>query len=77
MSSPNQPAASTRREWIPWAVGLCATVIALVIYSPALSGPFVFDDIYLPMLQRAMPLRAWLAGGRPMVMLSYWLNFYT
>lgn len=52
--------------------------ILLEIYGPALRGPFLFDDLYLPFtnpeLQEA-PLRYWLGQIRPVLMLSYWLNY--
>lgn len=60
------------------AVAFIALVLAFFLYSPALSGPFLFDDIGLPFYQLSFPhesIGAWLAGVRPMLMLSYWANF--
>ena len=52
--------------------------LAAAAYWPALQGPFVFDDLYLPFVDPAFAgagLRAWVTGARPVLMLSYWLNF--
>ena len=39
-------------KWWHYAIGFVAFLfIAFEIYGPALSGPFVFDDVYLPVLQ--------------------------
>ncbi len=64
--------------WIyPLGLGL-ALFIAFQIYGPAMKGPFVFDDQYLPFLDPSMggaSLLKWIAGVRPALMLSYWANF--
>jgi hypothetical protein len=59
-------------------VFLAALFLGFNIYSPALSGPFVFDDFTLP-YQRTVAdqsLSAWLtvAGVRPFLMFTYWIN---
>jgi protein O-mannosyl-transferase len=59
-------------------VGFAAVLLlCLLLYAPALHGPFVFDDASLPfhrtMRQQALP--AWTTGVRPVLMASYWLNF--
>jgi protein O-mannosyl-transferase len=56
-----------------------AAALALVCwaYSPALHGPFLFDDQYLPFTNPKSlgePLWAWLHGVRPVLMATYWLN---
>jgi tetratricopeptide (TPR) repeat protein len=54
-----------------------ALIVAFLIYGPALNGPFLFDDRYLPFLDRHLigrPFAAWLIGLRPFVNLSFWLN---
>ncbi len=62
-------------RWLPWAAGLAAAAAAVIVYARTLHGPFVFDDIYLPMFQPPRSMKVWLMGVRPMLMLSYWLNF--
>jgi protein O-mannosyl-transferase len=46
-------------------------------YGAVLNGPFVFDDSYLPFRSPNFPsdLAAWIRGNRPLLMLSYWMNF--
>lgn len=54
-----------------------AILIAFLVYRPAIDGPFLFDDRYLPFLDRHLigqPFTAWLIGLRPFVNLSFWLN---
>ncbi len=49
------------------------------VYGPALNGPFVFDDRYLPFavpgLAEKASLLEWVRGNRPLLMLTYWLNY--
>lgn len=55
-----------------------AAVAAVVVYAPALRGPFVFDDLYQPFLQTGgIPnnLRWWLIQERPLLMLSFALCY--
>jgi tetratricopeptide (TPR) repeat protein len=52
--------------------------IAFEIYQPAIRGPFLFDDRYLPFFEQEFataPLKSWLVGVRPALMLTYWINF--
>lgn len=62
-----------------WAVAACAGLVAISIalYSPALHSPFIFDDNHLPfrITERVESLRIWLAGVRPTLMFTYWVNF--
>ena len=56
-------------------VALCAV---FTVYGPGLNGPFLLDDDYLPytLPQFAnMAVTGWVKGNRPLLMLSYWLNF--
>lgn len=60
---------------ISFAVALYAL---FEVYGPALRGPFVFDDIYLPYSNShaaSIPLKTWL-GGRPILGLSFWTDFH-
>ena len=68
-----------RAAYWPYALGvLLALGVAFEVYGPSLYGPFIFDDQYLPF---SVPnfasdsWRAWMAGNRPVLMLSYWINF--
>ena len=54
---------------------LAAFVIELYLYSSALNAPFVFDDFGLPYEGgMSRTLSTWLAGVRPLLMFTYWLN---
>jgi tetratricopeptide (TPR) repeat protein len=65
----------------PYALGLgLALFTAFIIYGPAMRGPFVFDDPYLPFLNPNTArgsFLSWLVGVRPMLMVTYWMNFTT
>src|SRR5258708_16147171 len=63
--------------WL-WPIGLVFGLFAVFqVYGPALHGPFVFDDLSLP-----MNVPAWAHGSlleslgrvRPLLMASYWVN---
>ena len=63
----------------PWgwyaAIAAAATVLTLALYGPALHGPFLFDDSFLPFARFGdNPLGAWLRSTRPLLMLTYWMN---
>jgi protein O-mannosyl-transferase len=73
------PQATPRKSfvWWPWAAALASLFLVFEIYGPALSGPFVLDDLYLPYADphfRGLSFLQWVGGSRPMLMLSYWLN---
>ena len=77
-----QPEIATSRPpsgLVPWLIAaFAAAVLAVLVYSPALGGTFVFDDFSLPFLNSAYtdaPLRSWLGFIRPLTYFSYWLNF--
>ena len=62
----------------PSAAALGALFLAFEIYDPALHGEFVLDDRNLPFPLPAMSacrLLVWLGGSRPMLDLTFWLNF--
>jgi tetratricopeptide (TPR) repeat protein len=67
-----------RSEFWLWPIGLVFAIFAVFqVYGPALHGPFVFDDLSLP-----MNVPAWSHGSlleslgrvRPLLMASYWVN---
>jgi protein O-mannosyl-transferase len=61
----------------PYALAAMAAVIAgFWVYSPALYGPFLFDDTTLPFALPGFsePLRVWLTSVRPVLYFTYWLN---
>jgi tetratricopeptide (TPR) repeat protein len=71
-------AAPRKFVWWPWAAALAALFLAFEAYSPALNGPFVFDDPYLPFLTPGIqhqPVWNWITGLRPLLMFSFWLNY--
>jgi len=78
MKNPKQPITNDK-PWWPLAVGLAIAALALIeIYRPALYGPFLFDDLYLPFLVpnfATRPLQDWVVGVRPTLQVSYWLNY--
>ena len=75
----SQPVAARERPQL-WPLLLTAAgaiLLALQIYGPALDGPFVLDDAYLPFGRpdaEKLPLEVWLIG-RPILGLSYYINF--
>ncbi len=75
LPAPVQPVA----RWWLWPAGIAGALLAaLIAYGPALHGAFVFDDIHMHFAAahpETLPFRLWLAGSRPMVGLSYWINF--
>ncbi|MBI5280279.1 MAG: hypothetical protein HY858_01265, partial [Candidatus Solibacter usitatus] len=50
---------------LPWWLGPALALAALIAYLPALNGPFLFDDLSLPMLNSANALKVsgYLARG--------------
>ncbi|HXI39377.1 MAG TPA: hypothetical protein VNH83_05340, partial [Bryobacteraceae bacterium] len=72
-------AEKPRASYWPYALGfVLALVVAFEVYRPSLYGPFLFDDQYLPFSLPNFPvdsLRAWIAGVRPLLMFSYWVNY--
>jgi tetratricopeptide (TPR) repeat protein len=71
---------SSTTPWWYYALGLLAVfVVAFEVYGPALSGPFVYDDVYLPFMNPIYldkSLAFW-ANVRPLLMASFWMNYKT
>ena len=58
-------------------VAFLAAALLFAVYQPALNGPFLFDDSYLPMFAPngvTQPLANWVNGVRPVLMATYWAN---
>jgi tetratricopeptide (TPR) repeat protein len=75
------PAAAREFEptfWVYVVALFVAAFAGMQIYAPALNGPFVYDDRYLPFNMPGFaeqPVWTWLIGVRPLLMLSFWLNY--
>jgi hypothetical protein len=72
--------AQLGRSWRPYYIAITAIIVytGFEAYGPALHGPFVYDDIALPYYSLFSPnghLIEWIKGVRPLLMLSYWMNF--
>jgi protein O-mannosyl-transferase len=77
-SSPAVDAADPKLAWWPWAAALAGLFLVLEVYGPSLNGAFVLDDRYLPFMDPGIaraPFQSWIAGLRPLLSFSYWLNF--
>lgn len=76
-TNPSVPAAGKR--WWPYLIALLVAVVAVFeVYGPSLHGPWFFDDNQLPYTLPRFgdaPLKVWMAGVRPVLMASFWLNF--
>lgn len=64
----------------PYLFGGLAFIVlaAFQTYSPALHGPFVFDDFNLPYYNPLFPkeqFTSWITGVRPLLMFTFWLNY--
>lgn len=72
--------AQAGTPWWVYAIGFAVALGAMFsAYAPAMNGPFVLDDLYLPFMSPNFPhaLWAWIRGLRPALMFSYWLNYQT
>ena len=66
--------------WLYAIAFLAGLFAAFQVYAPALHGPFLFDDTYLPMNVPSwmnLPLSTWISGVRPLLMFSYWTNYHS
>src|ERR1700691_5546311 len=66
--------------WWTWLIGLGSLFLVFEAYGPALHSAFVLDDLYLPYADVDAPglhLADWMRFPRPLLMLSYWLNYQT
>src|SRR4051794_6792540 len=64
--------------WVALAVAAAALLAGLIAYWPAMHGSFIFDDAHMQFAEPhpdKIPLRLWIIGSRPLVGLSYWLNY--
>ena len=65
-------------QWRYFALGAVAAAVAVLwAYAPAMSGPFLFDDNFLPFAASSasvQPLSAWVHGLRPLLMATYWMS---
>lgn len=72
------PGQDARPSLWPYALAaLAAAILVFWAYSPALNGPFLFDDTNLPFALPAFkaPLPVWLrADARPVLFFTYWVN---
>ncbi|HUE00300.1 MAG TPA: tetratricopeptide repeat protein [Bryobacteraceae bacterium] len=73
IETPEMP-ADKRQLTVTRVVAACA--IALFVYGPALTGPFVFDDTaqFYGRPAEEQPFIAWIGGLRPLLNFSFWLN---
>jgi len=71
------PKKPVTRRWIYFAVAAAAIYLAFQVYAPALNGPYIFDDTAQPyhIPRFSATLHDWLVGVRPLLMLSYWINY--
>ena len=78
---PKNPGGPKTKPGFKWWWLLAAIVVvqgAFAVYNPALRGPFLFDDFSLPFynpLRRTEHFSAWVTTVRPLLMLSYWINY--
>src|ERR1039457_2710031 len=64
-------------QWQMWAAWAVARVAVVWAYAPAMSGPFLFDDAFLPFTVSSLaqqPLAGWLHSQRPLLMATYWMS---
>jgi tetratricopeptide (TPR) repeat protein len=64
-------------SWWVYAMAGAAAYLGFQVYAPALTGPYVFDDLnslyHLPNVSSG--LRFWTSNIRPLLLLSYGVNY--
>lgn len=73
------PASPSTSAWWLWLLlAFAAFLVALEVYWPAVKGPFLFDDVYLPFQSDPnfanLGLLQLLQSQRPLLMVSFWIN---
>jgi len=66
------------RNWYWVLAGLAALLLAFIVYSPALDGPFVLDDIYQYFGRSDVGrygFYSWIASSRPLLGATFWVNY--
>jgi protein O-mannosyl-transferase len=64
--------------WIYAASLVVALIAAFEVYGPAIHGPFLLDDTYLTFMRpdaAYISFRDWLNQTRPLLMVTFWLNY--
>ena len=64
--------------WIYAASLVIGLFAAFEVYWPAIHGPFLLDDTYLTFMRpdaAYIPFRDWLRQTRPLLMITFWLNY--
>ena len=64
-------------RWWMWAAAAAALAAVAWAYAPAMRGPFLFDDTFLPFAVSGLaqqPLLGWLHSQRPLLMATYWMS---
>ena len=76
--APSPAPAAQASRWIPYSFAAAAVLAAIWAYMPAAHGPFLFDDALLPFARQGFStaFRDWVYGQRPLLMASYWINFW-
>jgi len=71
--------APRQQVYWPYVAGILVAIFAVFeVYWPAIRGPFLLDDTGLPYMLPAyvgLPLRTWISGLRPLLMVRFWLNY--
>jgi len=80
LSAKKREAAAAAPSTVHYWILLGAAFLAVVVYWTILNAPFVFDDATLPMFHAGNSatleqLRQWIGPIRPLVMITYWVNF--